>query len=219
MDSQAFGLSLATVLLFATSSISGFLLLGKRNYLLGALWLLLSLSGFSFLLFGLYGVPVAYEISRFCDEISKSLGIPIVATAGLMAVTHHYKPSKVLSIVFLFAVLAAVLLLELADSVFHVKQAVSVGMWVAFSIYLWYFARRLVHIGQLGHAAGVVVVLVSVQAVIVAGNVQQLAGGDEPFRYYLSEIIAAAFLCLELFFAYCAMERSEPDDSAMLPAA
>jgi len=207
MDTQTFGLAMAAVLLVATSGMSAFALGRQGNHLLAALWLLPCLSGMSYLLFGLYGILIALDISRLCDEILMVLGMPIVATAGLMAATHGYKPSKRASTVFLVAVLAAVALLELADSVFRVKQALSLGMWLAFSIYLWYFARRLARVGAFAHAAGIVAAVLSAQAVLVARNLQGMAGIGASFSFQLFEILACTFVCAQMFLAYRALEQ------------
>lgn len=208
MDPQTFGLSLCAVLLLATSSVSGLLLLERRNYLLAALWLLLSASGLSFLFFGLYGVPAAYDISRFCDAITTGLGMPTLATAGLMAATHQYRPSKMLSAMLVLAVLAVAMLLGLAGAPPAVQIALCAATWTLFSLYLAYFAWRLARIGAFLHAAGVLLVLVCVQTAVLGGHWRQWAGGGEALRDEQFLLLAGAFLCLELFLAYSALERS-----------
>ena len=207
MDSQTFGLAMAAFLLVVTSGTSAFALGRRGNYLLSALWLLPCLSGASYLLFGLYGILIAHDISRLCDEILMVLGMPLIATAGLMAATHDFKPSKRISTVFLIAVLAAVALLELADSVFRITQALSLGMWLAFSIYLWYFARCLVRVGEFAHAAGIVAAVLSAQTVIAARNLHGLAGIGASFNVQLFEILACTFMCAQMFLAYRALEQ------------
>lgn len=204
MDIQTFALSLATLLLVTIASISGWALLGKRNYLLSSLWFILAFSGLNFLLFGLYGVLAAYDIANLCDVFSRGIGVPIVATAGLMAVTHRYRPSARASLFFLSIVLLGAALLESVTGIAWVEPCFRIVAWGAFSVYLWYFAKRLADVGEYLHAIGVAVALFGVQIIVISTG---LVDAQNRMSYFMIEGAVAAYLCLELFYAYCALER------------
>ncbi|MTW10107.1 hypothetical protein GM658_05785 [Pseudoduganella eburnea] len=204
MDIQTFALSLATLLLVTIASTSGWALLGKRNYLLGGLWFILAFSGLNFLLFGLYGVSVAYDIANLCDVFSRGLGIPVVATAGLMAVTHRYRPSVRASLFVLSMVLLGTALIESVTGIAWLEPCFRIGAWAMFSVYLWYFAKRLADVGEYLHAIGVSVALFGAQVVVISTGIVDT---QNRMFYFMIEGAVAAYLCLELFYAYCALER------------
>lgn len=204
MDIQTFSLSLAAFLLAAVASVSGLALLSRHNYLLGDLWLLLAFSGLCFLVYGVYGEPAAYNVSQLCDAFFKGIGLPLVATVGLMAVTHQYHPSRWASAAILGAVLAGAILLEMDDGLAPLRIVLRVSAWSGFAAYLWYFAKRLVSVGEYRHAFGVVLLLA--QAVVVLKGVTATGAGSEQLMYLVFEGVAASYLCIELFYAYCALE-------------
>ena len=52
---------------------------------------------------------IAYDISFFLDAFSRSVGFTLILVLGLMAVTHHYKPTIAVEIgVFGLAIVAFV---------------------------------------------------------------------------------------------------------------
>jgi len=204
MDMYTFSLSLAAFLLAAVASVSGLALIARRNYLLGDLWLLLAFSGLCFLFYSVYGAPAAYSASQLCDTFFKGIGIPLVATGGLMAVTHQYHPSRWASAAIVGAALAGAVVLEMDDGFAPLRTVLRVGAWSGFSLYLWCFARRLVAVGEYRHAFGVRLLLVLAVAIPsgIAGN----EAGGEQLAYLIFEGVAASYLCIELFYAYCALE-------------
>jgi len=204
MDIHTFSLSLAAFLLAAVASVSGFALIARHNYLLGDLWLLLAFSGLCFLVYGVYGEPAAYNVSQLCDTFFKGIGIPLVATVGLMAVTHQYHPSRRVSAAILGAALAGAVLLEMNDGLAPLRIILRAGAWSGFAVYLCYFAKRLVSVGEYRHAFGVL--LLSAQAVVVLKGLTATGAGSEQLMYLVFEGVAASYLCIELFYGYCALE-------------
>ena len=207
MDALTLSLTLVTLLLAAIAGALGFSLLGQQNYLLGGLWLILAFSALNFLLFGLSGELAAYNIAYLCDAFCRGIGVPVLATAGLMASTHRYRPSARASLIFMSAVLLGAALLGMVDTMSWLGPCIRIGSWAGFSIYLWHFAKRLAGVGEHLHAVGVAVALFGAQlAMVSAGVVEE--DHSERLRYYILESVTASYLCLELFYAYRALERS-----------
>ncbi len=161
MDLNFYILCLAVAVLVATSLIYGLKFLGKRNYLLGIEWLVVTFSGSNFLLYALGDAQLSYRISMFCDAFSRGFGIPVIAVAGLMAVTHRYRPAILVDVVFFMAAIAGTIVLVTADFAAQFKPYFYVAMWSAFSVYLAYFAWKLLNAGEGLHAFGVFMVLLT----------------------------------------------------------
>ena len=64
-----------------------------QNYLLGVEFLIVGISATNFTTFIATGWQTNYDVAIFLDAFSRGVGVPIVGTLGLMAVTHGYKPS------------------------------------------------------------------------------------------------------------------------------
>ena len=203
MDLHTFSLSLATFLLVAVAGVSGMALIDRRNYLLGDLWLLLAFSGCCFLFHGVYRAPATYDIAQLCDAFFKGMGGPLLATAGLMAVTHQYRPSRFASALILCAAVAVATQLEVDERLDTLRMVLRVATWSAFSIFLWYLAGRLAKVGEHRHALGVLLAMLTAQAIAVLAGVHLVLEG-----------LAASYLCIELFYAYCALERATARQTA-----
>lgn len=210
MEMQYYLLCLATAILVAISATYGVKFLKKRNYLLGFEWLIVTFSASNALLFFLADIKGAYSISYFCDAFSRGFGIPLVAVAGLMAVTHAFRPT-VLADMAIFALAAAGgVVLVACDAVAPVKPYFYVATWSAFSIYFAYFAKRLLNAGQGGQALGIVVALVAAQAIAVIYDFFPIPGDHEHMMFYTLAELTWAYLCAQTYYAYCALERAEP---------
>lgn len=75
-----------------TSSVFGVKFVGKGNYLLGVVWLVVALSGASIVVYALGDVDAAYSVAYFCDAFLRGCGGPAIMILGLTAVTHGYRP-------------------------------------------------------------------------------------------------------------------------------
>ncbi|MTW10104.1 hypothetical protein GM658_05770 [Pseudoduganella eburnea] len=209
MDFKTNVLLFSTSMLVVTSLVYGIKFFKRGNYLLGLEWLIVTFSGSNFLIFALAGIQGAYSISYFCDAFSRAFGIPIVTTLGLMAITHRFKPSlKVDAWLFATSFAGAVALVAV-PSLAPFKPVFYVVMWTAFSFYLAYFAKRLFNAGEGGHAAGVIVVLILTQAIASIYDFYQIPGDTEHIVFYILAGLAWSSLCVELYYAYCALENAE----------
>src|SRR5947208_2351159 len=93
----------ADALLLLSSFVYGVKFLKKANYLLGLEWLVITVSTANLMLYLFTEKASLYNISFFLDQFSRAIGIPVITIAGLLAVTHRYKPSVVAD-VLMFAV-------------------------------------------------------------------------------------------------------------------
>ncbi|GAB3627986.1 hypothetical protein PTE30175_02637 [Pandoraea terrae] len=212
MDIKLYSVCLAILLLVVTSFIYGLKFLKKRNYLLGIELLIVTFSASNFLFYFLSGAHFAYRISFFLDAFSRGFGIPVIAVAGLMAVTHRYKPSILMDVVFFGAAIAGTVALVAADFVIQPRPYFYVVMWGAFSIYLAYFAKRLVSAGENLHAMGVILVLLSSQAIACIYDFYTIPGDDDHIVFYILAVTTWSFLSVELYYAYCALEGAEANE-------
>jgi hypothetical protein len=197
-------------MLAATAAIYGVKFFGKGNYLLGIEWLVIAVSGAGILVFALGDVEAGYRIAYFCDAFSRGCGGPVVTILGLMAVTHGYKPLPWFDIYLFAGAAAGTAALVEADAAAPLRPAFYLVMWTLLSLYLVDFIRRLAGARAYRHAAGVGLVLVSAQAVAVMSDFCTLPGDEERLHFYALAGVVWSFLCVEMYYAYCALERAMP---------
>jgi hypothetical protein len=197
--------------LAATSSIYGMKFLGKGNYLLGIEWLVVAVSGTSIVVFALGDVDAAYRVAYFCDAFARGCGGPVITILGLMAVTHGYRPLLCFDLYLFGGAGAGTAALVEADAAASLRPVFYLCMWGLLSLYLVYFIWRLAGVRAYRHALGVGVVLVSAQAVAGMYDFYTLPGDDEHVLFYILAAPVWAFLCAEMYHAYCALERVMPD--------
>lgn len=210
MDLKVIILCLATALLLATSLIYGVKFLRKRNYLLGLEWLVVTLSTSNLLIYLLSGAQLPYKISFFCDAFSRAFGIPVIAIAGLMAVTHRYQPSKLVDIVFFVGSIAGTAVLVSADFMAKTRPYFYVLMWTVYSIYLAYFANRLMRVGENRYAMGVIAAMVAGQVVASIYDFYKIPGDEEQVIFFTIALTTWSYMVVQLYYAYGALERAEP---------
>jgi hypothetical protein len=200
----------ADVLMVAAGATYGWKFLKKGNYLLGLEWLIVALSGTNFFFYALSGSEFLYSISFFFDAFSRASGFTVIAIAGLMAVTHKYKPSALADVAF-FAISAVIaVVLVAADFVAPAKPVFYLLMWTVFSIYLAYFAWRLMAAGEKTHAWGVILALVTCQAIASIYDFYHIPGDDDQHTlFYIAALLSWAYAMFELYHAYGALERAE----------
>jgi hypothetical protein len=205
---QLFVASIA--ILAATASIYGMKFLGKGNYLLGIEWLVIALSGAGILVFALGDVEAGYRVAYFCDAFSSGCGGPAVTILGLMAVTHGYRPLPWFDVYLFAGAAAGTVALAEADAAAPLRPVFYLVMWTLLSLYLVDFIRRLAGVRAYRHAVGVGLVLVSAQAIAVIDDFYPLPGDEERLYFYALAGVVWSFLCVELYYAYCALERTMP---------
>jgi hypothetical protein len=144
MDQRSLVLVISSVLLALSSFVFGWKFMTKRNYLLGLELWVVGVSATNAVGFFATGSPVSYEISHFFDAFSRGFGMPVIAVAGLMAITHGYKPSIRQDVLVFVACFAGTFVLVGADFIAGFLPYYYLTMWILLSIYLVYFVVRLI---------------------------------------------------------------------------
>lgn len=205
MDTKFYVLLFSILVLAVTGLTYGVLFLRRRNYLLGLEWLIVGGSGANFLAFFLSGEQFLYGISYFFDAFSRGFGIPVIAVAGLMMLTHGYKPT-VFAEIWLFVV-CTVGAIILVNSSATFKPYFYVLAWTAYSVFLLYFVKCLVNAGEKFHAVVVVLALLANQAIASIYDFYPIPGDSEKVIFYTLAGLSWSFNMVALYYAYRALER------------
>ncbi|ALX14523.1 hypothetical protein P350_23580 [Burkholderia cepacia JBK9] len=211
MDHRSLALCLSSATLAMTTGVYGFKFVRKRNFLLGFEWWIVTISASNALLFFVTESPVSYGISHFLDAFSRGFGMPVIAVAGLMAVTHGYRPS-VRQDLLLF-VLAAVGTVALVAAGFlqGVLPYFYVTMWTLLSVYLAGFVMRLLRAGHAFHALTTTVALVASQSIACIYDFYRIPGEDTNvvFNFYVLALLTWSYFTVVIYYAYSALERGK----------
>ncbi|WP_175763034.1 hypothetical protein [Burkholderia ambifaria] len=200
---------LADLALIATSLIYGVKLLRKRNALLGFEWLITTFSATNLMLNALTGEPAFFSVSLFCDAFSRGFGIPIITIAGMMAVTHRYKPSIFIDVVYVVGALAGTVVVWTADFMVQPKPYFYLVMWSLFSVYLVYVVKRLLGAGEKRTAVSMIVALVSTQIIASIYDFYRIPGDSDHMIFYIFALLSWSYLSVALYYAYGALERTQ----------
>ncbi|WP_175964073.1 hypothetical protein [Burkholderia pyrrocinia] len=209
MDHRSLALCLSSATLAATTGLYGFKFVRKRNFLLGFEWWIVTISASNALIFFATESPVSYAISHFLDAFSRGFGMPVIAVAGLMAITHGYRPSMRQDVTLF--VLATLGTIALVAGVF--QNALSyfyVAMWALMSIYLTGFVLRLARAGHVFHALTTTIALVASQAIACIYDFYKIPGEETNvvFNFYVLALLTWSYLTVTLYYAYGALERA-----------
>ncbi len=200
---------LADLALIATSLIYGVKLLKKRNFLLGIEWLVVTVSASNLMINALTGEQIFFSITLFLDAFSRTAGVPIIAIAGMMAVTHRYKPSLLADVLYVVGALVLTVIVWGADFMVEIKPYFYLVMWSLFSVYLVYVVQRLLSIGDKRNAVSVIVALVSTQIIASTYDFYHIPGDDDHMVFYIFALLAWSYQSVSLYYAYCALERAQ----------
>jgi hypothetical protein len=180
------------------------------NYLLGLECLVVGVSASNFLVGSLLGADggIAYDISFFLDAFSRSLGFTLILVLGLMAVTHHYKPTVAVEIgVFGLAIVAALLLRKFHDETLHIGPAMFYLVAnLLTTAFLAYFAKKLWDAGAQKLALATGLVTAAATAIAVIYDFLPLPFDDQ-YRtlFYTAALATWGTQGLVYFFAYRAL--------------
>ncbi|KVN24043.1 hypothetical protein WJ63_19105 [Burkholderia pyrrocinia] len=210
MDHRTFVLCLASGLLATTTCTYGCKFLKKRNYLLGIEWLIVTVSSTNALIYFATGYEISGLISHVLDAFSRGFGMPIVAVAGLMAVTHGYKPSARQDVALFALSFAGTAVLVGAGFIAKVLPYFYVAMWALLSIYLACFVRRLLGAGLLFHAMTTTVALVASQVIACIYDLYPIPGDahNVVFNFFVLALVTWSYVTASLYYAYDALERA-----------
>lgn len=213
MEFKYYAYCLADVVLIASSLIYGVRFLRKRNILLGIEWLVVTFSASNLLINALTGIDTFLGISLFCDAFSRTAGIPVIAIAGLMAVTHGYKASTFVDVVLCSLATVATVIVWTADFMVEIKPYFYLVMWSIFSVYLAYFVKKLLDAGEKLHAVSVMLALIFTQTIATTYDFYHIPGDDDHMIFYIFALLAWSYQGVSLYYAYCALERAQEKDA------
>ncbi|MYM93202.1 hypothetical protein [Duganella vulcania] len=199
----------ADLVLIATSLIYGIKFLKKGNILLGGELLVVTFSATNLLVNALTEIPMYMNVSLFCDAFSRSFGIPVIGIAGLMAATHRFKPSTFVDVLLFALGLVVTVVVWAGDFMKEPKPYLYLALWSAFSLFLVYFAVRLVRAGEKVQALGVILAMAFAQAIASIYDFYHIPGDDDHVIFYTFALLAWSLLGVAMYHAYCALERTQ----------
>ncbi|UXZ43861.1 hypothetical protein K7K07_17515 [Pseudomonas soli] len=202
------GILVSCVLLIICGLFYGVAFFGRRNYLIGGEFLIVGISATNFAVFIVAGWQANYNVAMFLDAFSRGVGIPVIATLGLMSVTHDYKPSPVSDILLFLAgfVVAAIYFMSASFKAF--LPYFYVGMWLVYTTYLAYFVWRLCRAGELLHALATTLSGVAGLTIALRYDFFPIAGDDTKMVFMTLAFLTWSYSIVQSFYAYGALERA-----------
>jgi len=220
MDSRTLVLCFASALLATTTAIYGWKYLKKRNYLLGIEWLIVAVSSSNALIYFATDFEISGLISHVLDAFSRGFGMPVIAVAGLMAVTRGYKPSWRQD-VLLFGISIVGTVVLVSGLVTKELPYFYVAMWALLTIYLAGFIRKLLAAGERFHALTLTIAMLTSLAIACIYDFYPIPGDahNVVLNFYVLALVAWSYLTVALYYAYCALERAgQAHDASRLRA-
>jgi len=187
---------LSCILLVISGLFYGAAFIRRKNYLLGLEFLIVGISASN------------YNIAIFLDAFSRGVGVPVIATLGLMAVTHDYKPSPAKDILIFVAGFAATGVYFLSGIIAGFLPYFYVFMWSAYTLYLCYFTLQLARAGEALHTLATIVGGLAGLVVALRYDFFPIPGDDTKMVFMTMAFLAWSYSMVQLYYAYGALERS-----------
>ncbi len=209
MDARTLSICIGAVALAVGGAVYGVKFCKIKNYLIGIEWFVLAISSTNFMIYVLTHSSITYAGVVFLDTFSRAFGIPVVTVAGLMILTHGYRPSVRADILF-FVFSCIGTLIILADPFAKFLPYFLLLMWSLFSIYLLYFAYKLFKEGETLPAFGMVLVALTNQAIATIYDFYTIPGDETNivFNFFTIALFVWTFLTVQTWYSYCAFQRS-----------
>lgn len=182
-----------------------------QNYLLGIEWLIMGTSGTNFLIYGLVHAgqdSPMYHVAYFLDAFSRSIGFTLILVLGLMKVTHRYKPAAAVDVsAFALAAVVGFVLSTFAGEIGTPGKIFYVVTFALTSVFLIYFVRRLLGIGEPGHAARVAVATAVNLVIAAIYDFVHIPGDDANHTiFYILALSAWGLMMFVVYRAYRAFD-------------
>jgi hypothetical protein len=148
--------------------------------------------------------------------------MPIIAVAGMMVITHGYRPSIRFDVLAFVATFAATFVLTGAHFIEGVLPYYYVVMWTLLSVYLAYVIKKLLGIGAVLQAIALLLALVASQTIACIYDFYKIPGEETNviFNFFTLALCTWAYCMPAFYYAYCALERARkgelkfnPDDA------
>lgn len=196
------------VLLMICGLSYGAAFLRRKNYLIGVEFLIVGISATNFTIFVATGWQGNYNAAMFLDAFSRGVGIPIIATLGLMAVTHNYKPSPASDVTLFLAGFAATAIYFLSSGLKEYLPYFYVLMWSAYTLYLAYFVWRLARAREPLHALATLLGGVAGLTIALRYDFFPIPGDDTKLVFMTFAFLTWSYSIVQSFYAYGALQRS-----------
>ncbi|MBN3776515.1 hypothetical protein G3O06_02915 [Burkholderia sp. Ac-20345] len=209
MDLISPDIGLSVALLAWATGTYGLKFVRKRNPLLGVAWWVVTASSINALVFMATGWSCSSGIAHFLDLFTRGFGIPVIAAAGMMAVTHEYRPmAQQVVMLFGMAVVGTMALMTL-EFVDIVLPYFYVAMWALLALYLVYFVVRLLRAGEALHAVTTTLALVLSLVVAYVDDLYEMPGNahGSVFGFPVLALLTWSYFAVAIYYAYCALER------------
>ncbi|WP_336331709.1 hypothetical protein [Pseudomonas putida] len=181
----------------------------RRNYLLGVEFLIVGISATNFTTFIATGWQTNYDIAIFLDAFSRGVGVPIIVTLGLMAVTHNYKPTPAKDFILFLAAFIATAIYFLSSAFKPWLPYFYVLMWSLATLYLLYFMWRLARAGEFLHALATLLGAVAGLTIALRYDFFPIPGDDTKMIFMTCAFLVWSYSMAQLFYAYGALQRSK----------
>jgi hypothetical protein len=199
---------ISCVLLVVCGLCYGAAFIRRKNYLLGVEFLIVGISASNFTTFIATGWQANYDVAIFLDAFSRGVGVPIIATLGLMAVTHNYKPSAGKDALLFLAGFVAAALYFTSSSFKESLPYFYVFMWSGYTLYLAYFIWRLARAGEHLHALATSLGGLAGLTVALRYDFFPIPGDDTKMIFMTIAFLTWSYSIVQLFYAYGALQRS-----------
>ncbi|AYZ00706.1 hypothetical protein EGY19_25430 [Burkholderia multivorans] len=209
MDARSLVICLSSVTLALSSYIYGWKFFKRGNFLLGMETWIVGISSTNAVIFFATGSAVSWALAHFFDTFSRGFGFPVITIAGLMAVTHGYKPG-IRTDVALFVIPTIITLILINFDMFSgFLPYFLLAMWSIFSVYLAYLVVRLLKAGAVVQAMALLLSLILSQAIASIYDFYKIPGEETNvvFNFFTLALLTWAYGVAALYYAYRALER------------
>ncbi|POA48318.1 hypothetical protein C1893_10690 [Pseudomonas sp. MPR-ANC1] len=180
----------------------------RKNHLIGGEFLIVGISATNFTIYIATGWLANYEVAMFLDAFSRGVGIPIITTLGLMAVTHNYKPSLATDIFLFLGGFAAAAIYYSSNAFKEWLPYFYVLMWSAYTLYLIYFVWLLVRVREPLHALATTLGGVAGLTIALRYDLFPIPGDDTKMVFMTCAFLTWSYSIAQSFYAYGALQRS-----------
>ncbi|WP_047286505.1 hypothetical protein [Pseudomonas protegens] len=185
----------------------------RNNYLLGLEYLIVGISATNFTTFIATGWQANYNVAIFLDAFSRGVGVPVIGTLGLMAVTHNYKFSLSKDVVIFVAGFAATAGYFLSGNMKELLPYFYVIMWSLYTLYLCYFTWRLARAGESFHALATMLGGAAGLAVALRYDFFPIPGDETKLIFMTFAFLTWSYSIVQLYYAYHALKYSKKGHS------
>lgn len=201
-------LMLGCLFLAVSGWVYGLKFIKKHNHFLGYEYLIIGSSAANFLFYFATLEQASYDLMIYLDAFSRAFGFPILATMGLMVVTHNLKASTRTELAIFAVTLSLTAIMLSVDAMEPLLPYLYLGAMSFYFLYLAYVAKLLV--GQEKRGAAIWVALAVLANAIIASIYDfYVIPGEETnivFNFFFLALVTWAASLVIMYYAYLALE-------------